>query len=519
MQATLFRTSFARHICIHWRRSYKRIPIERMRIHLAGFLLATPGLLGAQTSVPGGLQGIVIERVPSRSIVAASIAVARVDTEGVASSATPDANGHYRIASLPPGRYMVQVTAPVLDSLELALPSRDVHIASGESVQADFVLPFGTALRDAVCAGLNLGRGKAVVAGKAVDADTDQPIADGEVVVSWSGLALDRTNLKATAQDHVARVRTGARGEYRLCGVPTDTWLTVQLQHAGRGGAAVRVAVSEEEGAVVRNLSLSGSSAATLAALDSAERAAPASGGDSTVAELRLTGTAAVSGFVRGRGGQPLANAEVRVRDAQATALTNEAGRFVLSRLPAGTQVMLVRHLGYELTEIPVELRAGQSVTHDVQLTHAVSLDSIRVVALRSMYSEFEFDRHAYFMGRFLTLDDIEKKKAGDVSDLFADLGGFRVVGQGHDAFVVSDVAKYGHPSCGAVRVVIDGLEGASVNDVRPSEVVGIEAYRMGDFAPGVYAVRGSCGVVVIWTKASARNPQRGRKPGGSATP
>jgi hypothetical protein len=490
-----------------------------MRIHLVGLLLLGSALLGAQTPVPGGLEGTVSERIPSRSLRAASVAVARLDTESVALLANPDASGRYQIAPLPPGRYVVQVTAPVLDSLELALPSRELRITPGESAHADFSLPFGTELRDAVCAGLTLGKGKGVVAGKAVDADTDLPIVGGDVVVSWSAIALDRTSLKATAQDHVARVHTGARGEYRLCGVPTDTWLTLQLQHAGRGGAALRVSVSEEEGAVVRNLSLSGSSATTLAALDSAERAAPPSGGDLTVAELGLTGTAAVSGVVRGRGGQPLGNAEVRVRDAAATALTNEAGRFVLSRLPAGTQVMLVRHLGYEVTEIPVELRADRSVTHDVELTRAVSLDSIRVVAMRSMYSEFEYDRHAYILGKFLTLDDIEKKKPTDVSDLFEGLGGFTVFGHGKDARVASDIAKFSHPSCGEVRVVIDGLEHASINDVLPSQVVGVEAYRMGEFAPGVYAVRGSCGVVVIWTKASARNPQRNKKAGDNSPP
>jgi hypothetical protein len=469
--------------------------------------------------VPGRLEGTVSERIPSRALSAASVAVARLDTESVALSASPDANGRYQIAPLPPGRYLVQVSAPVLDSLELALPSRELRIAPGESVQADFALPFGGTLRDAVCAGLTLDKGKAVVAGRAVDADNDAPIAGGDVVVSWSALAVDRVNLTTTMQDHAARVRTGARGEYRLCGVPTDTWLILQLQHAGRAGAAVRVSVTEEEGAVVRNLSLSGTSSATLATLDSAERTVPAMAGDSAMTELGLTGTAGVSGIVRGRGGQPLGNAEVRVRDAAASALTNEAGRFVLSRLPAGTQVMLVRHIGYEVTEIPVELRAGRSVAHDIQLTRAVSLDSIRVVAMRSMYSEFEYDRHAYILGKFLTLDDIEKKKPTDVSDLFANLGGFTVVGQGKNAFVASDVAKFSHPSCGSVRVVIDGLEHASINDVLPSEVVGVEAYRMGEFAPGVYAVRGACGVVIIWTKASARNPQHDRKAGDKSPP
>src|SRR5947209_6012098 len=98
-------------------------------------------------------------------------------------------------------------------------------------------------------------------------------------------------------------------------GVPSGRPLRVQLQHAGRAGQALRIAITDDEGVIVRDLSLSATTAPTIAALDSAARVA-AVAGDTTLGELQLTGIARVTGTVRGAGGQPLANVEVRVRDA-----------------------------------------------------------------------------------------------------------------------------------------------------------------------------------------------------------
>lgn len=472
---------------------------RRARSIVALVATALPAALAAQQTRNGALQGTVTDVVRGHPVAAATVELARVQPEPVVTfTARSDANGRYRADSLPPGEYVLHLSTPLLDSLELALPERALSIAPGATARADFTVPRGATLRDAVCPGLALGKGKAVVAGHAIDADTDQPLAGADVVVTWTELAVDST-LESRSQELSAAVRTGERGEYRLCGVPADTRLSLQLQYAGRASAAIDVTVATEAGAEVRDLSLSTRSAATIAALDSIEKSRPDMG---DAEALLLTGTASVTGIVRGATGLPLENTEIRVRGARSSAVSDASGRFAIAALPAGTHMLLARHIGYEPTEIPVELRAGRSIEHDVKLTRAILLDSVRVVAMRSQYPEFEYNRRANPFGRYLTPDEVERRHATDATGLLFGVPGLYIAGQGSSARVAS--TRRGR-SCREVRYILDGTEVPTMEGITASQIAAVEIYVDGAFAPSRYAIRGACGVVVFWTKAQRR--------------
>ena len=91
-----------------------------------------------------------------------------------------DARGRFRVDSLPIGHYLVQVSHPTLDSLDVALPTDRLVISDGRTTRSDLSLPSGAGLREIVCPGVSLGPEKAVVAGRVVDADTDAPARGGE---------------------------------------------------------------------------------------------------------------------------------------------------------------------------------------------------------------------------------------------------------------------------------------------------------------------------------------------------
>jgi hypothetical protein len=288
-----------------------------------------------------------------------------------------------------------------------------------------------------------------------------------------------------------------------MCGVPIERMLSMQLQHAGRAGAVIRLSVSEDEGAVVRDVSLSVQNAPTIAALDSVERTISTASADSTREELQLAGTAILTGRVRGSSAsQPLSGVLVRVRDARSSAVTDNEGRFTITGLPSGTQVMLVRQLGYSVTEIPVELRPGKSVQHDVQLARAALLDSVHIIAAKPRNEEFEFNRRNQTLGKFLTLSQIQLKNAKSTADLMAGLGGFEVRGTGSNAKVVIKGAAVAQPLCNqGANIVINNIEGMSINDVAPIDIMGIEAYRDATSAPAKYIAKAECGLVVIWLR------------------
>jgi hypothetical protein len=279
---------------------------------------------------------------------------------------------------------------------------------------------------------------------------------------------------------------------YRFCGVPTDNWLAMQVQVNGRGGSVVRTVVPADVTLAVLNVSFSAAGSWPLIPVDSTEAAS---------AEPRLlSGTASLTGMARGASGQPLADVQVRVVDAAATARTDTAGRFTLGALPAGTQLLEARRIGYLIVRQPVELRAGRGTVTELRLQRIVSLDSIRVLAQRgTRYREFERNKRNLF-GRYLNEEQIERQHALEVSDILRMTPGVRIVGYGYDAKIVSSRGPSSFRGPCEMNVVIDGMQNMQINQwVQPGDIAAMEIYAGSAGAPSQYD-RG-CGVIVIWTK------------------
>ena len=467
-------------------------------------LLAPTPSLRAQGNTVGALEGTVHERSETRSVLSARVSVRRVEPDTNVSATTQlDARGRYRFDSLPPGRYEARAVNGAIDSLRLPPPTTEVPIQAGRVVLADFTLPSGTALRDAVCSGARLDDRRAAVAGRAIDADAGgRPLVNAELVAVWMEFPIDRTTRRSVPSRRITVVRTGQAGEYRVCGVPTETLFTLQLRSAGRASAVVRLMIAEGEGAIARDLSLSARTGATVAALDSVAQAAARKGRDAPRDELRLTGAAELAGTVRGLSGEPFKGAQVRVRDAHSSAVTDSLGRFVLSALPAGTQTLVVRHPGYTLAEHPVELRPGRRVEQAVLLVRPLTLEAIQASAAAMDLEAFDASRRTNLYGQFLTQEQIvQKKHATETVDLFDDLLGFTPFGRGPSARVISNLALANQHDCASASVIIQGRAGRRINEVTPAQIAGIEAYADAEFVPGRFAGQADCGVVVIWLR------------------
>jgi hypothetical protein len=483
--------------------------------------------MAAPQSPIGRLEGTVKGTLAARPLGGAQVLLVRLESDtSLTFSTRVDGRGRFHVDSLPTGHYLVQVSHPTLDSLDMALPTDRLVIADGRTTRSDVLMPSGAMLRDMVCPGVALGPDKAVVAGRVVDADTDAPIAGAKVVVEWTSITIDRKKHKINLERRSGSAPTNRLGEYRLCGVPADQSLAVQVQHKERIGAAMHLSVTRDEGVGVRDFSLSMRFAPTLAALDSLEellaaRAAAdstifadaasvgsaASSADTLPPELGLTGTASLSGTVRTTSGQVVPGAEVRVRDARPFTTTDDVGRFVLSGLPPGTQVLVVRKLGYAIGEIPVDLRPGARHEESVRLGRAYALDSVRVLAKRPPLAEFEYNRRTSLFGHFLTLGDIQRSQAKKTSDLLSRMGGYVEMGRGR--YVKMMAVQPGPPGtvpCRGANVIIDGTEmGWDVNDVAPNQIAGIELYKDASAAPLKYAGKADCGLIVIWLRPGPR--------------
>jgi hypothetical protein len=435
----------------------------------------------------GRLEGLVTDSLRSAPLAGARVSATRVGAARETTLvATTDGRGRFAFERLDTGEYALGFESALLDSLEFGGPARRVMVTSDAVARAELAVPSGRTLRSLACPGMTLAKGTGALLGIVTDANTDTPIRGAQVNAMWTELTFDKGILQAMTLEHSGGAVTDSLGQYRLCGVPTDSWLLVQVQHEDRLGSAFQLAIADATGVHVRNLSFSRDGARERAELDSALR-------DTTRVLAPLAGTATLAGIVRGSGGRPLANAQVRVVGAAPTTRTDANGWFSLTGLPSGTQEVEVRELGFPVQRQPVDLRRGRTVHHEIQLEGVQSLEGMRAVAARSRYEKFETNRRLSLTGHFLTQEQIEKRHAQNTSELFASIPSFRVIGDGPDATVINT-----RGNC-RPNVVVDYMQFQDINTIPPSLIAGIEAYPTVNGAPKEFT--NLCGVIRIWVK------------------
>jgi hypothetical protein len=443
---------------------------------------------GAQTDQRGRLEGTVIDSVHARPLAGARIVALGADGRAeMRRAVVTDSTGRYHIDSLPPGRYLVGFESPLLDSLEITLTPREIAVAEGAVATTDLSLPPATKLRSAVCSGAKLPADKGVLYGHVVDAETEAPLAGAVVVALWRELTVDRTTLRSESNERIASDTTDEGGWYRLCGVPTGSWVSFQLQHLGLSGPVIRTLMDTTLGITIQHLSLD-RSAPTVDSLARAMTGAAAA-----------SGTARLTGVIRGTGDLPLGAAEVRVLGTRAIVQTDASGRYSLGDLPAGTQLLEVRRIGYGLVDVPVELRSGATATGDLRLQRIVNLDSVRVVAIGSRYREFSDHRARSMFGVFLDPETMAAEHAVQMSDIIRKIPGFIIRGEGPYARVLSARAPTLAP-CEA-NIIVNGIPRQPINDFPPMLVGAVEAYREGEITPNDYFDLRGCATIAIWTK------------------
>jgi hypothetical protein len=463
-------------------------PRRALAVALLGgaLLAATTTVAGAQTAA-GRLEGSVTDSTRAAPLAGAQVSITRLGTERETTHvATTDAKGQFAFERLEAGDYAIGFSNALLDSLEFGGPVRRVAVRPDGVVRAELATPSGSTLRSLACPGMTLAKGTGALLGIVTDLDSDKPLAGAQVAAMWTELTFDRGILKAMTLERSGGAVSDSLGQYRLCGVPTDSWLLVQVQHGERIGSAFQLSIPDAAGVHVRHLSFSREGAYDRAALDSALR-------DSTRKLEPLAGTATLSGIVRGSGGRPIAEAEVRVVGSRPTARTDANGWFTLTGLPSGTHELEVRELGFPVQRLPVELRRGSTLRQEIQLEGVQTLEGMRTVARRSRYEKFETNRRFSLTGLFLTQEQIEKRHAQNTSELFSSFAAFRVVGNGPDAVVLN--ARGG---C-RPNVVVDYMQFQEINLIPPSLIAGIEAYPTTNGAPAEFT--NLCGVIRIWVK------------------
>ncbi|MEO8580014.1 MAG: carboxypeptidase regulatory-like domain-containing protein [Gemmatimonadales bacterium] len=432
----------------------------------------------AVTGNTSRIVGIVID-----SIHASGLAGAEVLVSGVSSTITTDSLGRFSVDRLPPGTYQVGVFHPLLESLGLTLTTKPFAIGPDSTGVADLAIPSVATLAGRYCARQTDHARQAVVAGRVRDPDTEAPIRDATISLRWVDVMVSKET-GITRTPHELTVNTDSAGFFRFCGVSDALDATVQAGRAGVWTGEVAISTTD----------------------------APFTFEDLALASSRDSwAKGSVRGNVRSVDDQPIAGARVEAPMWGAAIVTNPDGTFALESLPTGTQLIIVRRIGFEAARITVNITSHQPTELSVVLgPSAKIMDTVLVVARRNQTLERGgfFARQRSGWGRYFTHDEIDKRSPQYVSDLLKEVPGISVT-RGAGGVVVGSsriTSILGGRRGGCSRIFVDGTEWRLIDPgdidgfVSPNEVSGLEVYKPGT-APARYRGIEECLVILVWTE------------------
>jgi hypothetical protein len=403
---------------------------------------------------------------------------------------TSDA-GLFRIDSLPPGKYVLDVTHPVVDSLGIQLHSDTINVVAGQIKPVRLSIPAMHSLISEVCTPAKLRFGPGVILGRVFDAGTQGPATGTEISVAWHETEVNTTVGVRTLQ-RVRKATVDDEGVYRICGVPETLSGTLQAIRGKAQTAEVPIETTDQPLAV-RILFLPPVPVAAGAASDSG----------STVPR------AVVTGKVTNAGGVPVSGARVSVQGSESSAATGQDGKFTLTGVLPGTQAILVRRVGYSPVQTPLDVKVGAANDVTVRLGSAAPmLSAVKVEAKADPLKSTGFERRRKMgFGRYLDLDQIKASNPTYTSDILRRVPGLQVLGSGSSA-VVSTTR-----SGGCIQFMLDNNRipvgnGQSIDDViQPQDVVAVEFYNPVDVPVELSGgTNTGCALVVLWSRAKLNN-------------
>lgn len=219
--------------------------------------------------------------------------------------------------------------------------------------------------------------------------------------------------------------------------------------------------------------------------------------------------------------GNPVAGTMLELVDSSsvAHAVADSTGRFELGVPQAAAYVLRARRLGWAEAADTVRVPEGRILSVTVRMVRdPLRLEPLIVVAEAR---EPELERVGFYgrsegLGRFMTLETIEKRRPPRTSDLLGQVSGVFLV-PGPDGMRV--ITRSGLPNARLTgdgicwpRILLDGMVvelGGQLplpmpidQLVNPSDIVGVEVYRSpAEVPPQFGGAQSACGVIVIWTR------------------
>jgi len=427
------------------------------------------------------VSGVVRDSIARTPLVGAVVQLVAVDSAvRVGRSALSDSLGRFTLTDVPAGRYTLGFFHPMLDSLGLEPPTREVLVDGRQPVAADLAIPSPARLRAAICGPQSSPAPGALVMGIIRDARTGAAAGGVTVTGEWLEFSIAPGILGRRIPRVVAT--TAESGWFAMCDVPGAGTIALMATRGADSTDLIEAEVPEER-FLRRELYLGPGRAA-----------GPHAG--------QLTGTVVTAGD-----GTPLAGAVVRMPSGPGTR-ANERGEWALADVPVGTRMLEVRAIGYYPERSVVDVMAGTAPIRTTLATLQSTLDTVRITASRLTVNMRGFEeRRRSGTGRYLTAEYIADRRPFFASEILRMVPSIRVDRNGPGETAITMRGHSVADRC-SPAVYMDGnyMSILSADDidnwVTPEEIAGIEIYT----GPGIppqfnKGLADSCGSIVIWTK------------------
>jgi len=452
---------------------------------IGAMLVFTPGTFFAQSPAPktSRIVGIVIDSLHKSGLEGAEVIIS-----GLASPVTTDSLGRFTVDSLVPGTYQVGVFHPLIESLGLTLASKPFNIGRDSTGVVNLAIPSVTTLASRYCGKEVTLAHPAVVAGRVLDPDSDVPVSGAKISLAWVDMVVSKeTGVVRTP--HQLRADADSTGFFRFCGLPADLDAVVQGERSGISTGEVAISTHGSQ-LTFENLAIASSSGTAM------------------------KGT--VRGTVVSLDNQPIKAARVEAPMWGVAVVTKDDGTFNLEGVPTGTQLIIVRHIGFEVERVTVNVTSRQPIEVRVTLGPSVNvLDPVLVTAR----ANYVLDKNGFTArqrsgwGRYFTHEQIQKRNPYNLTDFLTDVPGVHVVQGLGGASIQSDRVGsiFGGTAGGCAHIWVDGFEwriaepGDIDTFVSPRDIIGLEVYRPSE-APAQYLppYNPKCPpsvVVLVWTR------------------
>lgn len=479
---------------------------------VVAFLARTAGAQAPDTThkVTGAVvSGVVHDSLAHAPLAGAIVELVAADNPGsFALTAVSDSLGRFTLNDVPDGRHVIGFFHPVLDSIGLETPLREVYVDRGKPVRADLAIPSARRVRAAICGNRSARDSSAVLVGIVRDAGNGAPAGGVTVVGEWVEISFRKRGLSRRVPHLVAL--TGDNGWFAMCNIPTAGTLSLIASRGADSTDLIEVRIPT--GGFLRHELFLGPATNVVAA------GSP----DSLASRSRRmhTGTGILSGVVvAAMNGTPVAGAQVSITDGPQT-IANDQGEWTLAGAPAGTRMLETRALGFYPNRRRVDIISEAAPVRVSLSTLKAVLDTVMITARRINPDPSGFkSRTRTGQGRYLTPEDIVRLQPLTVSDLFRSVPGLKVefdsraldkrifmrgsAGPCQPAIYINGLPMTGQVAdsvksgVGVVTLTADDLD----TWMRPNDVTGIEIYP-GETAPIEYQQSMSgCGSILIWTK------------------